>query len=255
MPKRMSGTKCKNTRTWCGLAAGGPQARCRCNKCLSRSLRRQGVTFGGIPRGWKPRAGLMGGLKSMGVDFGNPCCKRWSQAHHRCWRPPKPQRKQGRSSDTSGSMRRASLAAARALAATKQLLAAAGSSHPVHGVTAPCFASAGRSPARQLSAEAADTWQHLQASYTTIKVEVDEGIGVATLTLNRPEALNALNTQAMEELVSACMYLDRRHTAARVIIITGAGNRAFAAGADIKEMATLSYGEVRSGVIAVPASL
>ena len=49
----------------------------------------------------------------------------------------------------------------------------------------------------------------------------------------------------MEELASACLYLDRQHPSAKVIIITGAGNKAFAAGADIKEMATLTYSERR----------
>jgi len=48
----------------------------------------------------------------------------------------------------------------------------------------------------------------------------------------------------MEEIVSASMYLDRQHAAARVIVITGAGDKAFAAGADIKEMATVGYAEV-----------
>lgn len=47
----------------------------------------------------------------------------------------------------------------------------------------------------------------------------------------------------MGELASACLYLDRQHPAARVVIITGAGDKAFAAGADIKEMATLSYAD------------
>ncbi len=50
----------------------------------------------------------------------------------------------------------------------------------------------------------------------------------------------------MEELVSACLYLDRQHPAARVLVITGAGDKAFAAGADIKEMASLNYCEAYS---------
>lgn len=50
--------------------------------------------------------------------------------------------------------------------------------------------------------------------------------------------------QVMEELVSACLYLDRQHPEAKVLVLTGAGDKAFAAGADIKEMATVSYAEV-----------
>lgn len=47
----------------------------------------------------------------------------------------------------------------------------------------------------------------------------------------------------MEELASACLYLERQHPSAKVVIITGAGSKAFAAGADIKEMASLSYAD------------
>ena len=59
--------------------------------------------------------------------------------------------------------------------------------------------------------------------------------------------------QLMHEVVSACMYLDRNHPAARVIIITGAGDKAFAAGADIKEMATVGYAEVGAASWPAPA--
>jgi enoyl-CoA hydratase len=48
----------------------------------------------------------------------------------------------------------------------------------------------------------------------------------------------------MEELVSAALFLDRQHPGARVIVITGAGSKAFAAGADIKEMVGADYAEV-----------
>lgn len=88
-----------------------------------------------------------------------------------------------------------------------------------------------------------ETWKHLRDSFTSILTDVEENTGIATLTINRSHALNALNAKVMEELVSACLFLDRQHPRARVIIITGAGDKAFAAGADIKEMATLSYSE------------
>ncbi|NJD28700.1 MAG: enoyl-CoA hydratase [Chloroflexi bacterium] len=60
--------------------------------------------------------------------------------------------------------------------------------------------------------------------------------GVALVTLNRPEVLNALDFALIEELTDALETLDR-DPACRAIVITGAGDRAFAAGADIKELA------------------
>jgi enoyl-CoA hydratase len=63
--------------------------------------------------------------------------------------------------------------------------------------------------------------------------------GVALLTLDRPEVLNALDAQTMLELVEALERLDVDERC-RCIVITGAGERAFAAGADIKEMADQS---------------
>jgi enoyl-CoA hydratase len=59
---------------------------------------------------------------------------------------------------------------------------------------------------------------------------------VALLTIDRPEVRNALDTQTMRELLEHLERLDR-DDACRSIVITGAGERAFAAGADIKEMA------------------
>jgi enoyl-CoA hydratase len=63
--------------------------------------------------------------------------------------------------------------------------------------------------------------------------------GVAVVTLNRPEVLNALDTQTLRDLVEALERLDA-DAACRCVVITGAGERAFAAGADIKEMAGAS---------------
>ena len=62
---------------------------------------------------------------------------------------------------------------------------------------------------------------------------------VALVTLNRPKALNALNTQLLSELVDALQGFDADDSA-RAIVLTGS-DRAFAAGADIKEMAPKSY--------------
>ena len=60
--------------------------------------------------------------------------------------------------------------------------------------------------------------------------------GVALVTLDRPEVLNALDYQTLGELVAALEELDGDESV-RCVVITGAGDRAFAAGADIKEMA------------------
>ena len=60
--------------------------------------------------------------------------------------------------------------------------------------------------------------------------------GVALITLDRPEVLNALDSEAMRQLVEALEALDADETC-RCVVITGAGARAFAAGADIREMA------------------
>lgn len=60
--------------------------------------------------------------------------------------------------------------------------------------------------------------------------------GVALVTLDRPEVLNALDYQTLGELVDALESLDADETV-RCVVITGAGDRAFAAGADINEMA------------------
>src|SRR5581483_1647884 len=75
------------------------------------------------------------------------------------------------------------------------------------------------------------------AEYRYILVERDERIGIVTL--NRPKELNALNTQLIGELADALEEFDRDETI-RCIVITGAGDRAFAAGADIKEMSDKS---------------
>ncbi len=62
---------------------------------------------------------------------------------------------------------------------------------------------------------------------------------VAVVTLNRPKALNALNSELLRELVTALEGFDD-DDAVRAIVLTGS-DRAFAAGADIKEMAPQSY--------------
>jgi enoyl-CoA hydratase len=76
-------------------------------------------------------------------------------------------------------------------------------------------------------------------NYETILVERDHRVGI--ITLNRPQALNALNSQVMHEVISAATELDN-DPGIGAIIITGSA-RAFAAGADIKEMADLTFAD------------
>ena len=71
-------------------------------------------------------------------------------------------------------------------------------------------------------------------SYETILTE-QQG-AVTLITLNRPQALNALNTQVLEELITAFAAFEA-DPSQRCAVLTGSGEKAFAAGADIKEMA------------------
>jgi len=77
-------------------------------------------------------------------------------------------------------------------------------------------------------------------AYETLLVETHESVRL--IRLNRPQALNALNAQLTGELAAA---LDEAETdpAIHCLVLTGS-ERAFAAGADIKEMATKTYAEV-----------
>ncbi len=65
--------------------------------------------------------------------------------------------------------------------------------------------------------------------------------GVVLIRLNRPAALNALNTQLLTEL-STCVEVLDRDDAVRCLVLTGS-EKAFAAGADIKEMSDLTYAQ------------
>ena len=74
-------------------------------------------------------------------------------------------------------------------------------------------------------------------TYTCLDLTCTDGI--ATLTFNRPKALNALNSALLTELADAVRQVDADETV-RVLILTGAGEKSFIAGADITEIATLS---------------
>ncbi|MCE8544239.1 enoyl-CoA hydratase [Ruegeria pomeroyi] len=79
-------------------------------------------------------------------------------------------------------------------------------------------------------------------AFETIIVEVEDH--VALIKLNRPDALNALNTQLLGELCTALEEADGNDKV-RCIVITGS-DKAFAAGADIREMSEKTYVEVYS---------
>lgn len=68
---------------------------------------------------------------------------------------------------------------------------------------------------------------------------IETADGVATLTVNRPQSLNALNSEVLGELECA-LYTLGSDTGIRAVVLTGAGDKAFVAGADIKEMAEMS---------------
>jgi enoyl-CoA hydratase len=78
--------------------------------------------------------------------------------------------------------------------------------------------------------------------YKNLKIEKKDGI--ATLTINRPQVLNALNKETISELTSAIVELDKDKNL-KVVILTGEGDKAFIAGADIKQMASMTTLEAK----------
>lgn len=80
-------------------------------------------------------------------------------------------------------------------------------------------------------------------SYQNTQIETSDSIAI--LTINRPKALNALNPPTLHELHSAFNKL-QDDTTVKVIILTGAGDKAFVAGGDISVMAPLKPMEARS---------
>jgi enoyl-CoA hydratase/carnithine racemase len=79
-------------------------------------------------------------------------------------------------------------------------------------------------------------------SYSTILYDVEDGI--LTITLNRPESLNAFNNEMLEELLDACDRADADDEV-KAIIVTGAG-RAFCAGADLSSGGKTFNSDARS---------
>lgn len=81
------------------------------------------------------------------------------------------------------------------------------------------------------------------SEYEAILVEQDENVTVVTL--NRPQALNALNSQVLEDLLNAFEAFDNDDSQG-CAVLTGS-EKAFAAGADIKEMAEQSFADMYGG--------
>lgn len=77
-------------------------------------------------------------------------------------------------------------------------------------------------------------------NFNNILVESENGL--ARVTINRPKKLNALNKETIEELSNAFEILEEDENI-KVIIITGSGEKAFVAGADISEFANFSINE------------
>lgn len=85
----------------------------------------------------------------------------------------------------------------------------------------------------------------MNQSYNTIIFETDDS-GIATVTVNRPDKLNALNDEVLNELADVFKSIHINENI-KAVIVTGSGNKAFVAGADIKELRDL---DDRSGRMA-----
>ena len=129
-------------------------------------------------------------------------------------------------------------------------VASASAAAPSHAMSSSSAAAATASAAPSSSAAAAGTAAAAPApELITIERRSRAGApahgGVGLITLNRPKALNALNAQLVREIVQACRAFDADATVGAVVI-TGSA-RAFAAGADIKEMQHKSFAETFKG--------
>jgi len=85
-------------------------------------------------------------------------------------------------------------------------------------------------------------------AYDTLIVEIEDHVGL--IRLNRPDALNALNSQLLSELSTALKAMECNDKV-RVVVLTGS-DKAFAAGADIKEMSEKSFVDMFSSDFFTP---
>jgi len=91
------------------------------------------------------------------------------------------------------------------------------------------------------------------APLQSVLLAVDGESHIATLTLNRPEALNAISRQLATDLLEMCNALADRDDV-WAVIVSGAGERAFCAGADLKERRMLSRGDRTAHTAAIEAA-
>ncbi len=89
-------------------------------------------------------------------------------------------------------------------------------------------------------------------NFENITYEVEDGIAI--ITINRPEALNALNSKTLDELCSAA-FMAGEDPEVGAVILTGAGDKAFVAGADIKEMIEFTPMDMKEFCLRGQASL
>jgi enoyl-CoA hydratase len=80
-------------------------------------------------------------------------------------------------------------------------------------------------------------------AYENLLWELRDGVGV--LTFNRPKVLNALNAATIEELGDAVALVEKER-AVKALVLTGAGEKAFIAGADIAAMASMTPAQARA---------
>lgn len=86
-----------------------------------------------------------------------------------------------------------------------------------------------------------------------VLLECDEETGIARLTLNRPSALNAISMNLAQRLLAACQDLAAR-PGVRAVILSGAGDRAFCAGADLRERRGLDAAQRTAHTVAIEAA-
>jgi methylglutaconyl-CoA hydratase len=89
--------------------------------------------------------------------------------------------------------------------------------------------------------------------WSTVTLTVDGEHQIALMTLSRPESLNAISRELASDLLSACNHLSDRANV-RAVILTGAGDRAFCAGADLKERRALNGQERAEHTVAIEAA-
>ncbi|MFQ5830700.1 MAG: enoyl-CoA hydratase/isomerase family protein [Candidatus Methylomirabilia bacterium] len=77
--------------------------------------------------------------------------------------------------------------------------------------------------------------------YETVRVETEDSIGIVTL--NRPEALNAVSRRLAREVVAALTQFGDE-PAVGALVLTGAGQRAFSSGVDLKEARDMQIHEI-----------